>query len=142
MITNVKRVVQARSGSGAVEFALISPLFIMFLFGIVAYSTIFTVSSGMQQLAAESARASLAGLTDTERTQLAQTFVASNSSAYPFLDPQKLTISATINYKPSKQLQVSLSYDMSKAPMFSLAGVPLPMSQLQRTAIVDLSGTT
>ncbi|MGY4226729.1 Flp pilus assembly protein TadG [Bradyrhizobium sp. USDA 4503] len=60
---------RCRSGASAVEFALMLPLFLAFIFGIIVFGSYLAMVHGVQQLAAEAARSSIAGMTDTERKQ-------------------------------------------------------------------------
>ena len=46
-------------GAVAVEFALIAPLLIALVFGIISFGYLFGVSHSVQQLAAEAARVSV-----------------------------------------------------------------------------------
>jgi Flp pilus assembly protein TadG len=48
--------VRCRRGASAVEFAIVFPLFLFALFGIVMYGAYLAVVHGVQQLAAEAAR--------------------------------------------------------------------------------------
>ncbi len=47
--------------ASAVEFAMLLPLFLVLVFGIVVFGAYFTMVHGVQQLAAEAARSSVAG---------------------------------------------------------------------------------
>ena len=62
----------------AVEFALVLPFFIALVFGIIIFGSYLAVVHGVQQLAAEAARSSVAGLTDSERASLAQSYVTAS----------------------------------------------------------------
>ncbi len=67
-----------KRGASAVEFALISPFLLLLVAAILAYGSIFATSLSLQQLAAETARATIGGLNDTEREQLAEAYLAAN----------------------------------------------------------------
>lgn len=124
------------SGATTVEFALIAPVLILFIFGTLCFSLAFSISSSVQQLAAESARASIAGLSDGERATLAQQFVAAHVGAYPFLDAQQLSVSTASLATPAPAFQVSITYDLS--PQMAVFGdlVPLPARQVHGSAVV------
>ena len=129
------------NGTSAVEFAMVAPLFIMLLFGTITYSSIMATYSGIQQLVAEAARASVAGLSDSERDQLARAFVATNVSAYPFLDPTKLTVATAATGGATPTFQVTVRYDMSAMFYYALSGLlPLPASTIARSAVVQRGG--
>jgi hypothetical protein len=129
-------------GVSAVEFALVAPMIILLLFGLFCFGTVETIYIATQQLVAEAARASVAGLSDSERSQIVQSFVTSNVGSYAFLDPTKITVtSATISNNPSTY-QVNLTYDMSGSFIYEFSALlPLPSSQVQRSAVVLNGGS-
>jgi Flp pilus assembly protein TadG len=75
-------------GSTAVEFAIVSPILILLLLGIVVYGGYFMLSHSLQEMADDAARASIAGLTDTERSSLAQSAVSNDIQTYSYFSPQ------------------------------------------------------
>jgi Flp pilus assembly protein TadG len=122
-----------RRGAAAVEFALIAPLLIAIIFGIVIYGSYLAVVHGVQQLAAEVARASIAGLSESERVSLAQTYVTANVGAYPLISPNLLTVNATLS--GTNVFVVTVSYNASQMFIYSLpAFVPAPPSNISRSA--------
>lgn len=127
-----------RSGSTAVEFAIISPVLILMLLGILVYGGYFMLSHSLQQMANDAARASIAGLTDTERSTLAQTAVTNDVQSYSYLTPQLLSV----NYVDQNQvLTVTLTYNASNSPFWALNGlVPMPSPTLVRSASVQIGG--
>src|SRR5271163_830192 len=84
---------KATRGAAAVELALVLPFLIALLYGVFAASWILTVQHGLQQLAAEAARAALAGLSQSERNSLAISYVSAEAPTYAFLNPQAVSIS-------------------------------------------------
>ena len=124
-------------GVSAVEFALVLPVFIAILFGIIGFATVENIYMGTQELASEAARASVAGLSDSERSQIVTSFVTANIGYYAFLDPTKMSVtSRTISTNPSTYV-VSLTYDMSGSFVYQFNNiVPLPSPTVQRTAVV------
>ncbi len=127
--------------SSAVEFALVAPCFLLLIFGLSIYASIYVTLNGIQQLAAEAARASVAGLNDTERNQLAQAYISNNTGAYPFLNAQKLTVTAGTTGTTSPTYQVSLAYDMSGSFIYTFTSMfPLPPPQIVRSAAIQRGG--
>src|ERR1700712_5341400 len=88
------RFIACRRGATAVEFALILPVFLALVFGIVVFGSYLAMVHGVQQLAAEAARSSIAGMTDTERNSLATSYVAANASTYLLLIANALSVNA------------------------------------------------
>jgi Flp pilus assembly protein TadG len=128
--------------ASAVEFALVAPLIILLLFGLICFGTIENIYIGTQQLVSEAARASVAGVSDDERSQIVKTFVSNNVTAYSFLDSTKITVaSLSLNSSPSTY-QVSLTYDMSGSFIYQFRGLlPLPSPIVLRTAVVLNGGS-
>jgi Flp pilus assembly protein TadG len=129
------------SGASAVEFALVAPLLLVILFGMVAFGWYLAVVHGVEQLAAEAARSSVAGLTDTERSSLARTYVTSNIGAYPFMSPTNLTVNAAASSSNANVFVVTVSYDASKTVIYSLSGLlPVPSPNIARSAAIPRGG--
>jgi Flp pilus assembly protein TadG len=125
-------------GVAAIEFALIAPVFMAILFGIIAFGVIFGTFNGVQQLAAEAARASVGGLSPNERAQLASTYVSQNVAAYVFLDPSKVQVTTSAQ---TNIFQVTVAYDMSNSFIFGLHGLVLLSSPvIKRTAAIQNGG--
>jgi hypothetical protein len=58
-------------GASALEFAIVAPVFFMLVFGIIVYGYYFASLSMLNHIAYESARATVTGLSDEERSTLA-----------------------------------------------------------------------
>jgi Flp pilus assembly protein TadG len=58
-------------GASALEFAIVAPVFFMLVFGILIYGYYFASMSMLNHIAYESARATISGLSDDERSVLA-----------------------------------------------------------------------
>ena len=134
----LRRFPRAIGGTAAVEFAILAPVLLLMLLGIVVYGVHFLTAHALQQLANDSARAALAGLTDTERRQLAASCLATELPTYGFLDPKLVQLAYA---DQSQVMTVNLAYDASASPIFALAGVlPMPSSSIVKTASVQLGG--
>ncbi|MBI1359432.1 MAG: pilus assembly protein [Alphaproteobacteria bacterium] len=130
-------------GASAVEFALIAPFLLLLVAAILAYGSIFATSLSLQQLAAETARATIGGLDDTEREQLAEAYLDANETGYPMLRADHIAF----EFDPGsdgKLSRVKLKYDMSAHPAYALSNlIPLPSSPISYTMIVtDGDGAT
>ncbi|RWA68586.1 MAG: pilus assembly protein [Mesorhizobium sp.] len=68
------------AGTSAVEFAMLVPIFILLLLGMVAYGIYFGASHSVQQIAADAARKAIAGLDQTERQALVTDFISHDVS--------------------------------------------------------------
>lgn len=129
---------QCRSGASAVEFAVIGPVFIVLLVGIISYGGYFWLAHTVQQLTNDAARAAVAGLSATERQSLAQSTINSEVQSYAFLNAASASVSVT---NQTNSMTVSVVYDASATPFFSLSGlVPMPPSTITRNATIMLAG--
>ncbi|MFB6420113.1 MULTISPECIES: TadE/TadG family type IV pilus assembly protein [Bradyrhizobium] len=134
------RFVLCLRGASAVEFALITPLFLLMLFGIVIFGGYLTMVHGVQQLAAEAARSSVAGISDSERNTIATGYVSAHASTYPLLDPGKLAVSAAPSSSAANVYVVTVTYDASGSIVFALPLVRAPTSTIIRSAAIPYGG--
>jgi len=133
-----QRLARCSRGASAVEFAILLPLFLVLVFGIVVFGAYFTMVHGVQQLAAEAARSSVAGLSETERVSLAENYVTTNAGSYPLLQPSHLTVSAATS--GSDVFIVTVNYDASGNFIYALPFVPSPPSTIARSAAIPFGG--
>ncbi len=129
------------TGTSAVEFALLAPVFIMLFLGMAAYGIYFGASHSVQQLAADAARTAIAGLNASERSTLANNFISRNASGYPFVDPKKVTVSARDSAADGSQFVVAVQYEASTLPIWKLfKGLPLPGMTISRQSTIRVGG--
>ncbi|QKC97750.1 TadE/TadG family type IV pilus assembly protein [Mesorhizobium sp. NZP2298] len=129
------------SGTSAVEFALLSPLFILLLLGMVAYGIYFGAANSIQQIAADAARTAIAGLNQTERQTLVASFLTNNAGGYPFVDASKLTYQANDSVADGSQFVVSISYDARNLPIWNLfPGIAMPGTTIKRQSTIRVGG--
>lgn len=129
------------AATSAVEFAMLAPIFIVLLLGMVAYGIYFGASHSVQQIAADAARTAIAGLNQTERQALVTDFVTNDVAGYPFVDPTKLTISAQDSAVDGSQFVVSVTYDARNLPIWNLfRNLPLPGTTIQRQSTIRVGG--
>ncbi len=125
----------------AVEFAMLAPIFVLLILGMVAYGIYFGASHSVQQIAADAARTAIAGETTAERRTLVEAFVAANAGTYPFVDPNKLTADARDSVADPNQFDVSVRYDARNLPIWNLlAGLPMPDVTISRTSTIRMGG--
>lgn len=129
------------SGVAAIEFAIVGPLFFLVLLGVLIFAIYFGTVHSVQQLAAEAARATVQGLTEAERAQLAQNQVNSIVNSYPLIDPNFLTVSAATSPSDVNLFNVSIRYDASRSIVFAFEGlIPMPPKTIARSAVVRRGG--
>lgn len=127
-------------GMAAVEFALLAPLLLMILFGVVVFSLYLTTWLGVAQAAAEGARASVAGLDAGERQSLATQRVQAVIAGYaPLLDTSAVEI--TYPAAGAGLFSVRVSYPLTALDLAKYAPLaPVPAIAPARTATVTTGG--
>lgn len=126
------------SGSVAIEMALVAPVLMAMLLGIVSYGGYFWLSHSVQELASDAARAALPGLTAAERQSLAQAQLNSDIGSYGILDK---SVIATTYSGDTNGYTVSVSYDASNSGFWAAAGfIPMPSATIVRSASIRLGG--
>jgi Flp pilus assembly protein TadG len=131
---------KCRRGATAVEFAMIVPIFLTLVFGIVVFGSYFAMVHGVQQLAAEAARSSIGGLSDGERSNLATSYVTANVGAYPLIVAGNVSVNAATSTTDPNVFIVSVSYNASSTFIYSLPFVPSPPSTIVRSAAIPYGG--
>ena len=132
---------RARDGAIAVEFAILAPVFLMLVFGIIMYGSYLAVVHGVQQLAAEAARSSVAGLSESERRTLANAYVTGNAATYPLIMPAHLTVTAATSASDANVFVVTVNYDASNMFIYALPSfVPRPPGTIARSAAIPRGG--
>lgn len=135
------RFCRSSSASSAVEFALLTPVFLLMLMGMLAYGIYFGAANSIQQLAADAARVSISGLNQTERNTLVERFLDNNAAQYMLIERARL--SYTIGDKPTDTTQyaVTLRYDASQLPIWNLyLPLPLPSKQISFSSTIRKGG--
>lgn len=139
--SRLKGCVNECSGAAAVEMAIVFPLFLTVVLGILAYGIYFGAAHSAQQLAADAARVSIAGLTENERNSLAVDFVRQHAADYPLLWPEHVSIQAGPSAERADDFKVVVTFDARVLPIWSMAAfLPLPSDQIERAAVVRRGG--
>ena len=133
----LSRLSRDRRGVAAIEFAIVAPLLILLMFGMIMYGSWFWMAHSVQSLASEGARAAIAGLDPTERADLARGFVGAQVGDLG-LDSAKTAVA--VESTPAV-IRVSIAYDAADHPLLALSGLlPSPPKTIRRTAVVRLGG--
>lgn len=126
-----------RRGIAAIEFAMVAPLLILMMLGMVVYGGWFWMAHSVQSLASEGARAAIAGLDPVERETLARGFVTTQVGDLG-LQPQRASVEVE---STTGVIRVNVAYDISDHPLMALSAiVPSPPRIIRRTAVVRLGG--
>lgn len=133
------RFTRCRDAASAVEFAILVPVFLVLVFGIIVFGSYLAMVHGVQQLAAEAARRSIAGLNDTERASLAAGYVSANAGSYPLIAADRLTVTSATS--GADVFVVTVDYDASRSFIYALPTfVPMPPSRIERSAAIPFGG--
>jgi Flp pilus assembly protein TadG len=123
-------------GASAVEFAMLLPLFLTLVFGIVVFGSYLAVVHGLQQLAAEAARSSIAGMSTSERSSIATSYVGT----YPLISASKISVNAATSPSDPNVFVVTVTYNASGMFIYSLPFVPAPSPTIVRSAAIPFGG--
>lgn len=136
--TALRRLRRNRSGSMAVEFALLGPVLVILLMGIVSYGSWLWLAQSVQGIASEAARASVAGLDDAERESLARAEVTAHAARMFQVDPDDMIVDVETD---ASQMTVRLSYNSANHPLMQAASLlPRPPEEIQGVAVVRTGG--
>lgn len=128
-----------RRGVAALEFALLAPLFLTLVLGGVFYGLYMVTTIAVMQVAADGARAAVAGLTTAERTSLAQAAATTSLAAYAsLLSPSLTTITTQVVPGNARLFQVQVTYNFLASGFPAL--LPLPASNPVATDVVSMGG--
>ena len=127
-----------QDGSAAVEFAILGPLLVLMLLGIVSYGGCFWISHSIQQLANDAARSTVGGLSTGERQSLAQATLAAEVPTYANLTTSLVNLSES---ETGQTITVSIAYDASASVFWAMKNlVPMPSPTIVRTATIQMGG--
>lgn len=119
---------------------MLLPVFLTLVFGIVVFGSYLTMVHGVQQLAAEAARSSIAGMSDGERSSIAVGYVTANVGTYPLISATNISVNAATSHSDPNVFVVTVSYDASRMFIYSLPFVPAPPSTIVRSAAIPFGG--
>jgi Flp pilus assembly protein TadG len=136
-----RQLARCRAGTSAVEFAIVSPLLILLLFGMVAYGIYLGASHSIQQIAADAARTAVAGHNENDRISLAETYIEHNAGAYPLVEQSKLSLDIKDNPADADEFTVAIRYDARDLPIWSLLpDLPLPGMTIRHSSTIRIGG--
>ncbi|KPP81211.1 MAG: hypothetical protein HLUCCA04_09475 [Oceanicaulis sp. HLUCCA04] len=123
----------------AVEFALLAPVMILLLVGTIAYGLLFSTHISLQQLTAEAARSSIAGLSGDERAAIVEAHVADTLPRYFLIDPERASVA--VETPRTGYSEIVVRYDASAHPAYVFRGLlPLPSDQVTYSQIIRDGG--
>jgi Flp pilus assembly protein TadG len=139
MITS--RILSEQDGNAAIEFALIVPVLLALFAGMVAFGIYLGASHNLKHIASEAARASIAGVSDQERIDLARRRVADALTEGAMFKPGTVLVSVGPNPADASLFTVTLTFDAKSLGFSGFSGlIPLPPDLIQSTVNVRRGG--
>ncbi|MCB1447513.1 MAG: pilus assembly protein [Rhizobiaceae bacterium] len=129
-----------RQGTAAIEFAILAPVFILLLLTLVAFGVYLSAASSVQQIAADAARAAVAGLNTAERNTLARDFIRRSTLDYYLLDPARLSVKVDEDRQNAEQFTVRLEYAADTLPIWGLYAFVMPDKKITRFSTIRIGG--
>lgn len=131
------RLLRCEKGMAALEFILIAPALFALIFIIVLYSFYFAAVMGVRQAAAEGARAAVAGISISQREELAKNRADAVINAYgPLLAAgEGAKVEATTG-DSVETFKVKVTYNISESALYDYSFLPMPPSPISATTTV------
>ena len=127
--------------TSAIEFAILAPIFLLMLTGMMAYGIYFGAANSIQQIAADAARTAIAGLDEDERDDLVEHFLNLNAEDYLFIERDRLSFAIGDKPNDPNQYRVTIRYDASDLPIWNLyLPLPLPNPVIAYTSTIRRGG--
>lgn len=126
-----------RRGAALIEFALVLPILLTMLMGIVSFGEYFLTAHLVQQAANDAARAALAGMSATERKGIAVDTAKRMIDSTGILRSSRGQVDAV---EVDNMITVSIRYDATSDPLLNLPFVPTPGHTMTARGIAMIGG--
>lgn len=127
IFANIRRIdcLSCSRGASAIEFALILPVLLLIVMNIFTCAIYLGAAHNLRQLAAEAARASIAGINDAERTALALQSVKAGLASGSLIRPGSIDTAITDDPADPQLYRVTLTFDARSLGLASVPGIAL-----------------
>jgi Flp pilus assembly protein TadG len=133
---SLRGITRDRRGTALIEFALLLPMLLSLVMGVVCYGQYIWLAHSVQSAANDAARAIVAGMTADERMTLAQAAVATDMAAVPELRTNQIALAIE---EGGARATVRLRVDARALTLLSSGMVPLPEPVIERRAVAPLT---
>ncbi|MBA5778811.1 pilus assembly protein [Stappia sp. F7233] len=117
------------------------PIFLIVLFGIIAFGIYFIAAQSIQHAVNEAARASVAGITPAERDQLARRKLDEVMESLPLVRADAMSVSTSEAGGNPPSFEVDINYDASHLGLPTVAHIiGLDLHMIERRATVQYGG--
>ncbi|MFD1302247.1 TadE/TadG family type IV pilus assembly protein [Methylobacterium marchantiae] len=128
-------------GTSAVEFALVVPVLLALFGGIVTFGIYLGASHNLRQLASEAARASIAGVSDQERADLARQRVTTALASGAMFKPGTVDVQVGSDATDASLYTVTLVFDAKALGFSGFSGlIPIPPDLIKSSVSVRRGG--
>jgi Flp pilus assembly protein TadG len=127
-------------GAVAIEFAFVCPVLIFLLMGIAVIGSYLGVAHGLQEAAGHAARASVAGMSTSERAALARRSVEESVAGSLLLRADATTVEAAPDAGDPDRFRVTVRYDLRRTLAAAVPRVLRMPDILERTAVIRRGG--
>jgi Flp pilus assembly protein TadG len=142
MLTRIRQHLQRQDGVAAVEFAIVSMVFLVILFGILTYGFIFSLDQSLNHAAEEGARAAISSTSPATAMTLAHAAAKQrlNWMGSRIQDSDIVeAVAACPNDATVSCITVTITYPWNTRPIIpKFPGLPVP-TQMQAVAVVQLT---
>ncbi len=126
-----------RRGAALIEFALVLPILLAMLMGIVSFGEYFLTAHLVQQAANDAARAALAGMSVNERKGIAIDTARRMIDSTGILRSSRGQVDAV---EVDNMITVSIRYDATSDPLLNLPFIPTPGRTMTAKGIAMVGG--
>lgn len=119
-----------------VETAILLPIMIVLVVGMVSFGTFFMTAHGIQEAANEGSRAALAGLDDAERQTLASGGASSAIAVAAGVDRNRVT---TTSARSGSYFTVTVTYTPADPNWLTYGLLPMRVTAITRQSTVRLN---
>jgi Flp pilus assembly protein TadG len=144
MIVARPRPLRGQDGASMVEFAIVLPLLLLLIYGIISFGAQFLVLQTIKQAASDGARAAIAGTTPPSEVALATAQVSADLS-YLSTPPVPVvnTAAPCPNAPPSSGGCISVSVTYGGTPIIpAFPGIPTLPDSATTTVLANAAPTT
>ena len=115
-----------KRGASAVEFALVAPVLMFILAAIVGYGMVFLTAISLQQLGADVTRATIGGVSVSEKRELAAEHLAVARREYVLINNDQVVVDVVYD-TDTETTVVEIAYDTTGHPVELFRGlIPMP----------------
>ncbi|MGN6692059.1 MAG: TadE/TadG family type IV pilus assembly protein [Sphingopyxis sp.] len=127
--------VRSERAAAIVEMALVLPLFLALVMGILVYGQYFMLAHSVQQAANDGGRAAIVGLDAADRRAIATRAVDRSMKSIGGFTPATRTVAVT---ETSDALTVAVAYTVPQGSLIRSSFVPSPGNVIRASATFEL----